>query len=100
MCASDRAPSKRRRFMAVRVGAQIHPQQASYVRKRDAWLRVIERSINLRPNRVQYADRYVEKGITHLMVGVGGPDYDLRPLRELIAWRDDYRERHPEAAAS
>jgi probable F420-dependent oxidoreductase len=28
--------------MTVRVGAQIHPQQASYARMRDAWLRVEE----------------------------------------------------------
>ena len=60
----------------------------------------IERSINLRPNQVRNLDRYVENGITHLMIGVGGPDYDLSPLGELIRWRDDYRERHLEAAAS
>jgi probable F420-dependent oxidoreductase len=60
----------------------------------------IERSINLRPDQVQYADRYVENGITHLIVEVGGPDYDLSPLRELIAWRDEHRERNEEAAAS
>ena len=60
----------------------------------------IERSINIRPNQTQNLDRYVENGITYLIVGVGGPDYDLSPLRELIRWRDDYRERHPEAAAS
>ncbi len=62
--------------------------------------REIERSINLRRNQVRNLDRYVENGITHLMVGVGGPDYDLSPLGELIRWRDEYRERHPEAAAS
>jgi probable F420-dependent oxidoreductase len=60
----------------------------------------IERSINLRPDLVRYADRYVENGVTHLMVGVGGADYDLSPLRELIAWRDEYRERNGEDAAS
>jgi probable F420-dependent oxidoreductase len=60
----------------------------------------IERSTTVRPNQIRDADRYVENGITHLMIGVGGPDYDLSPLRELIAWRDEYRERNPEAAAS
>jgi hypothetical protein len=24
----------------------------------------------------------------------GGPDYDLSPLENLIAWRDDHRERN------
>lgn len=57
----------------------------------------IERSINLRPNLVRYADRYVENGITHLTVGISGPDYDLSPLKDLIAWRD---ERNGEDAAS
>jgi alkanesulfonate monooxygenase SsuD/methylene tetrahydromethanopterin reductase-like flavin-dependent oxidoreductase (luciferase family) len=33
---------ERSRFMEVRVGAQIHPQQASYAQMRDAWLRVEE----------------------------------------------------------
>jgi hypothetical protein len=26
--------------MTVRVGAQLHPQQASYAQMRDAWLRI------------------------------------------------------------
>jgi probable F420-dependent oxidoreductase len=60
----------------------------------------IERSISVRPNHIPHAERYVENGITHLIVGVGGPDYDLSPLEELIAWRDDYRERNAEAVAS
>jgi alkanesulfonate monooxygenase SsuD/methylene tetrahydromethanopterin reductase-like flavin-dependent oxidoreductase (luciferase family) len=60
----------------------------------------IERSINLRPDLVRYADRYVENGSTHLIVGVGGPNYDLSPLRYLIAWRDEYRERNEETPAS
>jgi probable F420-dependent oxidoreductase len=60
----------------------------------------IERSVNLRPNQVRNLDRYVENGITHLMIGVGGPDYNLSPIRELIRWRDEYRERNHEAAAS
>ena len=58
----------------------------------------IERSIMVNPNQIKHADRYVENGITHLIMGFGGPDYDLEPLRELIAWRDDYRQRNPEAA--
>ena len=60
----------------------------------------VERSISVRPNQIRNLDRYVENGITHLMIGVGGPDYDLSSLRELVRWRDEYRERNPEAAAS
>ena len=46
------------------------------------------------PDRIPNADEYVEKGITHLIYGADGPDYDLSPLKDLAAWRDDYRERH------
>jgi probable F420-dependent oxidoreductase len=60
----------------------------------------IERSISVRPELVKEADRYVENGITHLVMGFGGPDYDLSPLEDLIAWRDYYRERNGETIAS
>ena len=33
-------------------------------------------------------DEYADAGITHLVVGAGGPDFDLEPLRKLVAWRD------------
>jgi len=49
----------------------------------------IERSITLGgPEQIAMADQYVEQGITHLIVGTGGPEYDFGPLRELIQWRD------------
>jgi probable F420-dependent oxidoreductase len=54
----------------------------------------IERSITVRPELVKDADRYIENGITHLVMAFGGPDYDLSPLENLIAWRDDHRERN------
>ena len=60
----------------------------------------IERSITIRPQHLKDADKYVENGITHLIMGFGGPDYDLSPLKDLIAWRDDYRERNGESIAS
>ena len=59
----------------------------------------IERSISVRPDQIPNADSYVENGITHLIVGVGGPDYDLSPLEDLISWRDEYRKRNPEILA-
>ena len=45
----------------------------------------IVRPVNHRPHQVQNVDRYVENGITHLMIGIGGPNYDLSPLKELIS---------------
>jgi probable F420-dependent oxidoreductase len=33
-------------------------------------------------------DDYADAGVTHLVVGAGGPDFDLEPLRKLVAWRD------------
>lgn len=50
----------------------------------------IERSIMVSwPEQVAMAEEYVRNGITHLIVGVSGPDYDFTPLRELIEWRDN-----------
>ena len=62
--------------------------------------REIERSISVRPNQIWNLNRYVENGITRLIIGVSGPNYDLSPLKELIRWRDGYHERNGEAAAS
>jgi probable F420-dependent oxidoreductase len=56
--------------------------------------KTIERSITVQPNEVDQADRYVEQGITHLLFGVSGPDYDLTVIQRLIAWRDRYRNEH------
>jgi probable F420-dependent oxidoreductase len=49
----------------------------------------IERSL-LRGARdgIDDPDAYVAEGITHIIVGLDGPDYDLAPLRDLVAWRD------------
>ncbi len=57
----------------------------------------IERSVLIQdPDQIRNADAYVENGITHIMFGFGGPDYDLAPLEKLVAWRDDYHERNGE----
>lgn len=34
------------------------------------------------------ADEYVKRGITHLIIGGEGPNWDLGKLKDLIAWRD------------
>jgi probable F420-dependent oxidoreductase len=36
-------------------------------------------------------DDFVAAGFTHLILGAGGPDFDLEPLRAVIAWRDARR---------
>jgi probable F420-dependent oxidoreductase len=50
----------------------------------------IERSVLLDAGSIKNADfdAYVEQGITHIIYGVGGPRYDLAPLRALVTWRD------------
>ena len=49
----------------------------------------IERSLLLvDPSQVEQVDDYLAQGFTHVIYGCGGPDYDLDPLRELVAWRD------------
>lgn len=55
--------------------------------------REIERSGGINRDTLGQADAYVDHGITHLIMGVGGPDYDLGPLRELVQWRDEARKR-------
>lgn len=52
----------------------------------------VERSILVQPENTEKADEYVENGVTFLVAGANGPDYDLGQLRELIAWRDARRD--------
>lgn len=49
----------------------------------------IERSVLVtEPDELARVDEYVANGITHLIVGVGGPGAEFDPLRRLVAWRD------------
>jgi hypothetical protein len=48
----------------------------------------IERSAQIFGPQLDKLDEYLAAGITHLICDAGGPDYDLAPLRKLIAWRD------------
>jgi probable F420-dependent oxidoreductase len=48
----------------------------------------IERSAEIYGPQLDKLDEYLEAGITHFICDAKGPDYDLTPLRKLIAWRD------------
>src|SRR3990172_10064329 len=49
----------------------------------------IERSANIRSHQVANATAYREAGVTHLIVGLGGPRLDLSPPAALVPWRED-----------
>ncbi len=48
----------------------------------------IERSVSTRTFDPDTAEQYVQNGITHLVFGSGGPDYDLGALEAAVRWRD------------
>lgn len=48
----------------------------------------IEVSVELKGRTVDDADALHALGATLFTVGISGPDYDLRPVREWLAWRD------------
>ena len=48
----------------------------------------IERSAQIFGPQLDRLDEYLAEGITHLICDASGPDYDLAPLRKLVAWRD------------
>ena len=49
----------------------------------------IERSTTLRPWDFDRADELVEIGVTHFVHSAEGPNWDLGPLAEILAWRDE-----------
>ncbi|MFC6355232.1 LLM class F420-dependent oxidoreductase [Luethyella okanaganae] len=49
----------------------------------------IEISVELRRSTTRQADELYDLGARLFTLGVGGPDYDLAPVREWLAWRDD-----------
>lgn len=52
----------------------------------------IVRSGGITSDTLEQADAFVANGVTFLTIGVGGPDYDLGPLNELLQWRDAARK--------
>lgn len=54
----------------------------------------IEVSADLRETSVADADDLFEVGATLFTVQVSGPDYDLEPVRDWLAWRDQHNRSH------
>src|SRR6185503_12002314 len=51
----------------------------------------IERSIGgFNAERIRLLDDYLAAGVTHFIMGVGGPDWDIIQLSKLIAYRDQH----------
>lgn len=48
----------------------------------------IERSVLTSGNVVDRAEEYVARGITHIIWGADGPDFNLDGLKRLVEWRD------------
>ncbi len=53
----------------------------------------VERSIGVEGDPSASGDDLHARGATLFTVGTGGPDYDLGPLREWLAWRDERNAR-------
>ncbi len=61
----------------------------------DEWCRVegtdpvrIERSVGIDPDKLDLAETYRAAGASQFTLGFNGPDYDLAPVAEWLAWRD------------
>lgn len=62
----------------------------------DQWCRVegrnpaeIERSAGMDAGRIDRADAMLEAGATQITLGMNGPHYDMRPVAEWVAWRNE-----------
>ncbi len=52
----------------------------------------IERSIGgIEESAPTRLDRYLDAGVTHLIMETGGPEWDLSLLPKLVEWRDSRR---------
>jgi probable F420-dependent oxidoreductase len=61
----------------------------------------IERSITVGgPDMIAMADDYVANGITHLLTGTGGPEYNLDALQQLVEWRNSRQGDDPAPATA
>ena len=53
----------------------------------------IERSSTVRPFSIERAEELLAAGVTDLVVSAEGPSWDVGPLREIVAWRDEVNAR-------
>lgn len=53
----------------------------------------IERSIGVEIRKIELADAICDAGADEIMVGVDGPRYDLVPVKEWLAWRNERNNR-------
>lgn len=49
----------------------------------------IERSCGAPADDISQGDKFLEAGATFLVLSFGGPDFDLSPVADWIAWRDE-----------
>jgi hypothetical protein len=49
----------------------------------------IERTVGVNPRKPELGDQMIEAGCTQVTFGMGGPGYDLGPLKDWLAWRDE-----------
>ena len=61
----------------------------TYTEKIQSSPAAIERSVgNIRAASLPELNGYLDVGVTHMITGVGGPDWDLSLLPKLVEWRD------------
>ncbi len=53
----------------------------------------IERSVGAKPERVDMGDALLEAGAQQITLGLNGPGYDMGPVKEWLAWRDEVNAR-------
>ncbi len=49
----------------------------------------IERSVGVDADKHSLGDRMVKAGSTQITIGLNGPAYDMGPIKEWLAWRDE-----------
>jgi probable F420-dependent oxidoreductase len=60
----------------------------------------IERSVMVDDPPAQVGEGLLDAGVTFFIVGLGGPEFDLGPTRDWVAWRDELNAARVSQAAS